>query len=96
MTTVGDYKRSLKDGQEDKHMHNTKIINTDLPLIPKKSLIRILSALAPRRLTSESTLFDAGYEAAKTDIAKLFEESLNIRLNANTAELLIRQLRKTT
>ena len=69
------------------------IQNIDLPLISRKGLIRLLTALTPRDLDNKSTMFDAGYEKAKKEIAVVLEDELNVHFSSNPASRLLKQLR---
>ena len=74
-------------------MTNDIIQSMDLPLVSRKGLIRLLTALTPRDLDSKSTMFDAGYEKAKKEIAVVLEDELNVHISSNPASRLLKQLR---
>lgn len=74
-------------------MNRDTLQSIELPLISRKGLVRLFTILSRTELSNTSTLFDAGYEQAKKDIAVILEQELNVTFESNPASRLARQLR---
>lgn len=74
-------------------MNRDTLHSIELPLISRKGLVRLLTVLSRKDLSSSSTLYDAGYEQAKKDVATVLEEELAVTFENNPASRLARQLR---
>ena len=61
-------------------------------LVSKSTIVRLLQSCTARRLDSNSTLFDIGYEQHKNDMARVLQREFNLDLNMNPAAELIKEL----
>lgn len=77
-------------------MNRDILHSIEVPLLSRKGIIRLLDMLSRKDLNSSSTMYDAGYEQAKKDIAVILEQELNISFESNPACRLAKQLRNST
>jgi hypothetical protein len=56
----------------------TEIRSLSAPALGQHEINRLLAMTAPKRMTSDSTLFDTGYEQAKRDFRELLLAALRI------------------
>ncbi|ANS06227.1 hypothetical protein HOR19_gp34 [Phage MedPE-SWcel-C56] len=62
--------------------------------VSKATLIRLIGACQPNKISAHTTLVEFGMEEQKKKFAEILQKEFGIDLNLNTASELIKELRK--